>query len=74
MRKVIPKENDIRHIVRFAWRPVIIGQVKIWWEKYAVIQKYSKSYRGAEGYWEDHELVLTENLPARLERLFNNRY
>jgi hypothetical protein len=32
--KIPPSAGDVRHVVRFAWFPVLIDDQKVWLEKY----------------------------------------
>jgi len=40
LSKIPPKEKDVRTLVKFAWLPVVIGDVTIWFERYHVLQSY----------------------------------
>lgn len=39
--KVSPKIGDIRVIKKFAWLPVEISGITIWWQSYYIKQQYT---------------------------------
>ncbi len=43
--KSIPKEpevGDARYIRKFAWKPTVVGNFKVWLESYQVTEEYQK--------------------------------
>lgn len=39
-RKTEPKEGDLRTVYKFAWLPTSVGDYTVWFEHYAVKERY----------------------------------
>jgi hypothetical protein len=41
--KADPREGDVRNIRKFAWKPTVVGEYKVWLEFYHIVQQYQKA-------------------------------